>query len=218
MDADKSAWALGVKFDMHLRKLPYVALYTTKDDGSGEELVSGGEAPKINLVKKRLKRSLKDMLKDNDGYFLRTVPESVLYECNEHFNKELEEAEAKTRDVEASAIQIMRGSNNRTRIGLVALAAGETWGSVGAKWLSSANKHFCTDSTKYELYLLLLTDMKTLAHIKMTHAEDLKTWRNAYAWPKVVKVGWPEDSINRLASALSNHHTISMIVCLMTTC
>jgi hypothetical protein len=121
----------------------------------------------------------------------------VTYECDEGFDQTLEEAESKARDAEKSAIKIMRGSQNRTRIGLVVLATGEAWGTVGVNWLSSANKHFCNDRTKYELYLLLLTDMRTLAHIKNAHADDLQKWENAYAWPKVVKVGWPEDSINR---------------------
>ena len=154
MDENKDGWALGVKFDMHQRRLPFVALYTSSDmAGLGAELVAG-ESPTAKLVKKRLKRALKELSKDDNGFFLKAVPKEVSFKCDAQFDQGLEEAEKKATAEEEKAIRILRGPQNRTRIGLVALATGETWGGVGVKWLASANRHFCTDRSKYELFLV----------------------------------------------------------------
>lgn len=125
------------------------------------------------------------------------VKKEVKLVCDTGMDKELETKEAAAKQQEERAIAALRHNDRRTRIGLITLATGKTWGTVGTKWLSSANKYFCTDKTRFSVHLLLLTDMPSLAHIQAAHHDELHNMTNTFVWPHVVKVGWPEDSINR---------------------
>ena len=199
MDKSPEAWALGVQFNMHKTKLPHVmAIVSTDANEDTEELVSGGEAPSLKVLKKRLKRALKGLSKGEDGCFLKSQPQkAVKAVCESGIEEELKQAEANALAKETEAVSALRNKDTRTRIGLITLATGKTWGTVGMKWLASANKYFCADKERFNVHLLLLTDMPTLAHIQAAHHDELQALTNAYAWPHVVKVGWPEDSINR---------------------
>ena len=126
--------------------------------------------------------------------------------CDSSLELELEKAEAAAKEKEDQAIDALQKKDTRTRIGLITLATGKTWGTVGTKWLASANKYFCADPTRFNVHLLLLTDMQTLAHIQVQHHDELQNMTNTYVWPHVVKVGWPEDSINRWDNILESQN------------
>jgi hypothetical protein len=143
------------------------AVVSKDKNADSAELVNGGETPSVKVLKKRLKRTLKDLSKGEEGFFMKAeAKKEVQLVCDSSMDQDLHTKKKEAQEQEEKAIAALRKNDRRTRIGLITLATGKTWGTVGMKWLSSANKYFCADQSRFSVHLLLLTDMPTLAHIQ----------------------------------------------------